>query len=34
MAQALGVVVMKVNASKFESDKAQLDTGTDGHFTG
>ncbi|WP_419148080.1 sensor histidine kinase [Pseudoalteromonas 'SMAR'] len=30
--EALGVVVMKVNASKFESDKAQLDTGTDSHF--
>ncbi|MGA4608584.1 sensor histidine kinase [Pseudoalteromonas maricaloris] len=28
----VGVVVMKVNASKFESDKAQLDTGTDSHF--
>ncbi|NUZ12224.1 sensor histidine kinase [Pseudoalteromonas sp. McH1-7] len=28
----LGVVVMKVNASKFESDKAQLDTGTNSHF--
>ncbi|PCK32816.1 sensor histidine kinase [Pseudoalteromonas piscicida] len=28
----VGVVVMKVNASKFESDKAQLDTGMHSHF--